>query len=85
MGSAGLSMGFFLFSFLFDLPRRASNRLEKCSIYCDLMSEAVAMPALVNLFCPPRIIFCVVVYGRVIIGLRGIQGRAFAQNPTVVA
>ena len=51
---------FFLF-FIFDLSRRASNHLGKCPIYYDLMSEAVAMPALVNLFCPPRIIFCVVV------------------------
>jgi hypothetical protein len=54
MGSAGLSMGFFLFFiFLFDLPRQASNRLRKCPIYRDLMSEAVAMPASVNPFCPP--------------------------------
>jgi hypothetical protein len=59
MGSARLSMSFSFF--LFDLPRQASNRLRKCPTYRDLMSEAVVMPASVNLFCPPRIIFYVVV------------------------
>ena len=53
--------GFFLFCFLFDLPRRASNHLRKGPIYHDLLSKAVVMPASVNPFCPPQKIFCVVV------------------------
>jgi hypothetical protein len=41
--------GFLFWFFLFDLPRRASNRLG----YRDLSTEAVAMPASVNRICPP--------------------------------
>jgi len=54
----GLDLGFFfLFVFLFDLPRRASNRLGKGPIYRDLSSEAVAKTATVNSFYPPWLTF----------------------------
>jgi len=48
-----LDLGFFLF----DLPRRASNRLGKGPIYRDLSSEAVAKTVSVNSFCPPWLTF----------------------------
>jgi len=46
--------GFSFFIFLFDLSWRASNRLGIDPIYRDLLTEAIAMPASVNRFCPPR-------------------------------
>lgn len=48
MGLVGLSTGFSFFCFVFDLSRRASNRLEKHPIYHHLLIEAVAMPAFVK-------------------------------------
>ena len=41
MDSPGLSTGFPFFVFLFNLLRRASNRLGKGPIYRDLSTEAV--------------------------------------------
>jgi hypothetical protein len=55
MGSPGFSTVFFCF--LFDLPRRASNRLKKGPIYRDLSTKAVAMPVSVNRFCPSQLSF----------------------------
>jgi hypothetical protein len=52
-GLVGL-WAFLFFVFLFDLPRRASNRLKKGLIYRDLSSEAVVMSASINRICPPR-------------------------------
>jgi hypothetical protein len=49
------------FFFLFDLPRRATNRRSKGHIYRDLCSEAVRKTVSVNTFCPPQLTFFVVV------------------------
>jgi len=44
----------FLFIFLFDLLRRAPNRLRKYFIFCDLRSKAFHLPAPENQICPPE-------------------------------
>ena len=46
MGLEVLSMGFHFFNFFIRVGHEV--------IYCDLSSKAVAMPASVNPFCPPR-------------------------------
>ena len=64
MGSPGRPQAFLFFlPFLFDYPRRASNRLGKWVIYCDPMSEAVVKNASVKYFCPSRLMIFVVVLG----------------------
>ena len=59
IGSSCLSMGFLVF--LFDLPRRVSNRLKKGDIYRDLCSEVVGVARLGKSFLTASIKFIVVV------------------------
>jgi hypothetical protein len=48
---------FFLFVSYFIYRGGHLNYLGKSLIYCDLSFEAVAKITLVNVFCPPRLIF----------------------------
>jgi hypothetical protein len=50
----GLSELFLFFMFLFYLPRRATNHLEKSHINRDLSSETVAKTALIKVFYRPQ-------------------------------
>jgi hypothetical protein len=55
MGSLGLSMGFFVFYFIYRGGH--DNRLDKSLIYRDLSTETVTKTVSVNAFCPSRLSF----------------------------